>query len=62
MTDLVEYLIDQLSPEFRNCPVHPEIEMARKVFDEDLFMYEYHCHRCNIWYSDRALTIMELEK
>lgn len=43
------YLLDQLSPMFRTCPVHPEIRMKRKIFDQDLFLYEYHCSKCNTW-------------
>ncbi len=62
MTDLMEYLLDQLSPVFRNCPVHPEIRMKRKVFDKELFMYEYHCSKCNTWYSNIVLNQMELEE
>ena len=62
MTDLMNYLLDQLSPMFRTCPVHPEIRMKRKIYDQDLFLYEYHCSKCNTWYSNQVLINMELEK
>ncbi len=60
--DLMNYLMDRLHPLTRKCLIHHEIIMERKIFDQDLFMYEYYCKECNIWYSSRLLDIMELEQ
>lgn len=58
--DLLKYLLEALTSEYRQCPIHPEITMKREIFDEDLFMYEYYCKECNVLYSPRVLDQMEM--